>query len=276
MTANPQVRLRFWGVRGSIPVPGYQFLGHGGNTTCIEVRIGDSIFVIDAGTGIRSLGLELQRQFEGSKLSLDLLLTHFHWDHIQGLPFFGPIYSPDCELRFHAARPEKKTEALLIGEMTHPYFPVPFELLPAHRLFNDVTDKILELPNVTIRPFPLNHPQGATGYRIEAGGKVITHPSDLEHGSDKFDGILREYARGSDVLIYDAQFTPQEYPSHKGWGHSTWLEATRVAQECDVKRLILFHHDPGHDDSTMINIVSEAAQHFPGIKAAQEGMEIIL
>ena len=276
MSIEPQVCVRFWGVRGSIPVAAYDFLGCGGNTTCVELRIDGSILVIDAGTGIRKLGMELQRELAGTKLSIDLLLTHFHWDHIQGLPFFTPLYSPESEVRFYSTRPASELRELLEGEMSHPYFPVSFELLPAKRGFVDISKDPVKIPNVRVRPFPMNHPQGATGYRIEVGNRVVTHASDLEHGSPEFDKILREHAQDSDVLIYDAQFTPEEYPQRKGWGHSTWLEATRVAKECNVKRLILFHHDPGHEDSMMVNIVTQARKCFEKTQAAQEGMEIIL
>ena len=254
----------------------YDFLGCGGNTACVELRIDDSIFIIDAGTGIRKLGIELQREFPGPKLEVDLLLTHFHWDHIQGLPFFTPLYSPGSEVRFHSTHSAGRLRELLEGEMSHPYFPVNFELLPARRDFIDLTNTPLRRSNLSIHPFPMNHPQGATGYRIEAGDKIITHASDLEHGDRELDRMLRECAQGSDILIYDAQFTPDEYPLRKGWGHSTWLEATRVAQECGVKRLILFHHDPGHEDTKMVDIVTEARKYFEKTQAAQEGMEIML
>ncbi len=276
MSTEPQVRLKFWGVRGSIPVAAYDFLGCGGNTACVEIRINDTILIIDAGTGIRKLGMELQREPARSKLGIDLLLTHFHWDHIQGLPFFAPIYSSDYEVRFYSTRPANQLRELLEGEMSHPYFPVPFEFLPAKRNFIDLTNDPLRLADVRVHPIPMNHPQGATGFRVEAGSRVITHASDLEHGNPEFDKILREYAQGSDILIYDAQFTPDEYPMRKGWGHSTWLEATRVAQDCNVKRLILFHHDPGHEDAMMLDIVTEARKHFEKTQAAQEGLEIIL
>ena len=275
MSTEPQVRLKFWGVRGSIPVAAYDFLGCGGNTACVELRINDSIIIIDAGTGIRRLGIELQREL-GSKLGINLLLTHFHWDHIQGLPFFAPLYAPESEVRFCSTRPATELRELLEGEMSHPYFPVSFDLLPAKRRFLDLTNDHVGLSNVHIRPFPMNQPQGATGFRIEVGNRIITHASDLEHGNSEFDTILREYAQGSDVLIYDAQFTPDEYPGRKGWGHSTWLEATRVAHECNVKRLMLFHHDPGHEDTTMVDIVTQAKKHFEKTQAAQEGMEIVL
>jgi len=276
MNNESQIRLKFWGVRGSIPVAAYDFLGCGGNTACLELRIKDTILVIDAGTGIRGLGIELLREMPGLKLGVDLLLTHFHWDHIQGLPFFAPLYSSDSEVRFHSTRPARELRELLEGEMSHPYFPVSFDLLPAQREFIDLTKTPICLPHVSVHPFPMNHPQGATGFRIEAGSRVITHASDLEHGNAEFDAILREYAQGSDLLIYDAQFTPEEYPARKGWGHSTWLEATRVAQDCEVDRLILFHHDPSHEDVVMIDIVSQARKHFERTQAAQEGMEIIL
>ena len=276
MSTEPQIRLKFWGVRGSIPVAAYDFLGCGGNTTCIEIRVNDSILIIDAGTGIRRLGIELQRELAGSKLGVDLLLTHFHWDHIQGLPFFAPLYSPESEVRFYSTRPANQLRDLLEGEMAHPYFPVDFELLPAKRSFIDLNKDPIQRPHVRVLPFPMNHPQGATGFRIEAGNRIITHASDLEHGNPEFDKILREHAQDSDVLIYDAQFTPEEYPMRKGWGHSTWLEATRVARECNVKRLILFHHDPGHEDAMMVDIVTQARKCFEKTQAAQEGMEIIL
>ncbi len=250
---GPRISFRFQHSR---------FLGCGGNTACVELRIGDAIVVIDAGTGIRNLGLSLQEEFAGSKLTLDLLLTHFHWDHIQGLPFFEPIYSADAEIRFHAAHREDKIRELLEGEMAHPYFPVSFELLPALRTYHELTGNPFEFPNASVHPFRMNHPQGATGFRIEAGGRVITHASDFEHGNPVFDRTLREYVEGSDILIYDAQFTPEEYPARKGWGHSTWLEATRVAQECKVGQFILFHHDPSHDDTTMTNIVTQARKYF--------------
>ncbi len=242
----------------------------------MELRIDNSILIIDAGTGIRKLGIELQRELAGSKLGVDLLLTHFHWDHILGLPFFAPLYSPESEVRFYSTRPAHELRELLEGEMAHPYFPVSFDLLPAKRGFIDLTKDPIRLPHVCVHPFPMNHPQGATGFRIEAGSRVITHASDLEHGDPRFDKILREYAQDSDLLIYDAQFTPDEYPMRKGWGHSTWLEATRVARDCNVTRLVLFHHDPSHEDTMMVDIVTQARKSFERTQAAQEGIEIVL
>ena len=274
MGNGSQGRLKFWGVRGSIPVPDREYLACGGNTSCIEIRIDESTIIIDAGSGIRGLGTKLQQEFAESKLDINLLLTHFHWDHIQGLPFFAPLYSDQNHVRFNSAHPPERVRRVLEGEMSTPYFPVNFELLPAKRSFTDLTGGALRLPNVSVTPFPMNHPQGATGFRIEACGQVITHASDLEHGNPKFDATLRQHAENSDLLIYDAQYTPEEYVSKKGWGHSTWLEATRVAQDCKVKRLILFHHDPTHDDVTMQELLSQARRHFANTDIAREGMEI--
>lgn len=270
-----RMRLTFWGVRGSIAVPMQDHLRYGGNTPCVEVRVGETVIIIDAGTGARKLGLHLEDEFAGASLEIKLLLTHFHWDHIQGLPFFSPLYSAANRVIFHSCNTPEKLKQVLVGEMSNPYFPVNFEYLAAKREFVDLRSNPLRGPNFSVQPFPMHHPQGATGYRIEAGGVVITHASDLEHGDTVLDKTLREYAQNADVLIYDSQYTPEEYPMKKGWGHSTWLEATRVARECKVKRLILFHHDPGHDDEWMRQIVHEARRHFENTEGAREGMDII-
>jgi phosphoribosyl 1,2-cyclic phosphodiesterase len=268
------VRLKFWGVRGSIPVPADGYLGFGGNTTCLEVSTDEGVIIIDAGTGIRRLGMALQEKAGADKLALNLLLTHFHWDHIQGLPFFVPLYSPQNEIAFHASHAPAQLRGILEGEMSTPYFPVNFEFLPAKRDFVETTGEALEIAGMKVYPFALNHPQGATGFRFEGGGKVIVHASDFEHGDATHDATLRKFADGCDLLIYDAQYTPEEYTSKKGWGHSTWLEATKIACACNVKRLILFHHDPGHSDDRMQEIETQARAHFTNTDAAREGMEI--
>jgi len=149
-------------------------------------------------------------------------------------------------------------------------------MLPAIREFVSVPSEGVTYGNLKILPFPLNHPQGATGYRLESEGAVVVHASDLEHGNAELDSVLREYARDADVLIYDSQYTPQEYETKKGWGHSTWMEGVRVAREANVKRLVLFHHDPGHTDSFLDTLVDEARSHFPNTDAAQEGWTIRL
>jgi phosphoribosyl 1,2-cyclic phosphodiesterase len=266
------LQVKFMGVRGSIPTPGRENLGFGGNTTCLELRTsaGD-LLMIDAGSGARSLGLALAAEFAGRKLDLHLLFTHFHWDHIQGLPFFAPLFGPANRLTFHSSTPPERVHGILAGQMLDPYFPIGFDNLPARLEFAQAESGVTPLGGIQVRSFPLNHPQGATGYRLEAGGAVIVHASDLEHGDPRLDSILRDHAEGADVLIYDAQYSPQEYESKRGWGHSTFLEAARVARDAHVKQLILFHHDPGHDDATVQGFVDEARRTFENTEAAKEG-----
>jgi phosphoribosyl 1,2-cyclic phosphodiesterase len=277
MGGNGGLRLKFWGVRGSTPTPQIDNLSYGGNTACIEIRSpDDQVVILDAGSGLRKLGQTLLQESGNSRLSVHFLLTHFHWDHIQGIPFFAPLYRPETDATFYTGQALGSIEEKLQGQMSRPYFPIAFEVLAARRQFAELDDKPFKLADLVIHPFPLNHPQGAVGYRIEAGEKVIVHASDLEHGHPQLDKVLRQYAEGADVLVYDAQFTPEEYESHKGWGHSTWLEATRVAHEARVKTLILFHHDPWHDDQTVFEIVQQARLFFDNTLGATEGWHVCL
>ncbi len=259
-------------MRGSIATPQADVLRFGGNTSCVQVRLSDgSILIIDGGTGLRNLGLDLVREHPARKTPFHFLMTHFHWDHIQGIPFFAPLFLAANTVVFHSSRTGDELREILEGQMTQPYFPVPFEMLPAQREFICVPSEGVQYGNLHIYPFPLNHPQGATGYRLESEGAVVVHASDLEHGNAKMDSVLREYARNADILVYDAQYTPQEYEGKKGWGHSTWLEGVRVAREAQVKRLVLFHHDPGHTDDFLEKLEREAQSHFPNTDVAREG-----
>ena len=270
------MRLKFWGVRGTTPTPASTHLGCGGNTTCIEVRSGEGVIMIDAGTGCRRLGAHLQSEFAGASLKLHVLMTHFHWDHIQGLPHFAPLYSPMNQIIFHSYCPPEQTREILEGQMSKPYYPISLDAPPAQKDFVDIRRNPFRHFGIAVHPFPLHHPQRATGYRIESDGKVIVHASDLEHGDPKLDETLREFAQNADVLIYDAQYTPSEYALWTGWGHSTWLEATRVARDSKVNRLILFHHDPDHDDQRMGKILRDARRHFENTDVAKEGLTIAI
>ena len=266
-----RLRLRFWGVRGSIPTPIPQNLGYGGNTSCIEVRLpNDELFIFDAGTGIRDLGLILNSQGPGVKRYIHLFFTHFHWDHIQGLPFFRPLYDPSYSMTLYSTCYSSSIREALAGQMAGPYFPVAFQSICSNKEFVNL-DAPVSLGDLTVRPFPVNHPQGAGGYRIESGGASIVYAPDREHGHQKLDAVLREYARNADILILDAQYTPEEYARFKGWGHSTWHEAAEVARECNVKQLVLFHHDPNHDDAMVSGIVENARSRFPNTIVAREG-----
>ena len=269
--------VKFWGVRGSIPTPGLENLAYGGNTPCIEVRLPHGeILIIDGGTGVRQLGLNLVQSAGEKPLALNFLMTHFHWDHVQGIPFFAPLYSAANEITFYSGRPAAQLRDILQGQMTQPYFPVDFNLLAARRAFEQVHSDGVEFGSVTVRCFPLHHPQGAFGYRMESHGSVLVHASDREHGHAKLDRVLIEHAQDADVLIYDAQYTPDEYEHRRGWGHSTWLEAARVAKEAGVKQLVLFHHDPSHDDECIARITEDARTEFRNTEAAREGMTIEL
>jgi len=271
--AESRVSLRFWGVRGSTPTPQVENLTFGGNTSCLEVRAatGESL-VFDAGSGIRGLGNELMRRAAGNPLDITLFLTHYHWDHIQGLPFFVPLYSAKNRVVFYSGLGSQPVQDVLQGQMSKPYFPIGLDQVAAQREFHRIepADSV-RCQGAKVIPFPLNHPQGASGYRIEAGGAVIVYATDYEHGDAKLDTVLRDYSQGADILICDAQYTPSEYASYRGWGHSTWLNATSVAKDCGAKQLILFHHDPSHDDNFMTALAEEARHVFENTVAAWEG-----
>jgi phosphoribosyl 1,2-cyclic phosphodiesterase len=265
-----RLKLRLWGVRGSIPTPRPQNLGYGGNTSCIEVRLpGDELFIFDAGTGIRDLGLTLNSPEPGVRRHIHLFFTHFHWDHIQGLPFFRPLYDPNYSMTLYSTCYSSSIRESLAGQMAGPYFPVTFESICSNKQFVNL-DAPISLGNLTVRPFPVHHPQGAAGYRIESGGAAIVYVPDREHGHPELDAVLREHVRDADILIHDAQYTPEEYARFKGWGHSTWQEAVEVARECNVKQLVLFHHDPNHDDAMISGILENARSCFPRTIAARE------
>ena len=265
------MHLRLWGVRGSIPTPVAENLRYGGNTSCIEIRHGNlPPLIFDAGSGLRGLGQSLLSEFAGGGECI-VFFTHFHWDHIQGLPFFVPLYRPDCKMTFYAVQDAALTDRLLGGQMCEPYFPVRMPAVAADLEYREMEVGGLVLGDLSIRPFPLRHPSGANGYRIDSDAGSIVYATDHEHGDAAIDSNLISVAAGADVLIYDAQYTPSEYASRRGWGHSTWEEAVRIAESAGVKQLILFHHDPLHSDDAMDTIVAAARSSFANCIGAQEG-----
>lgn len=265
------IRLKFWGVRGSTPTPQLENLGYGGNTSCLELRLPDNQSIIfDAGSGLRNLGSALVKDSAGARLDVKVFLTHFHWDHIQGIPFFAPLFVPGNRVTFHS-HCNGSLEEILEGQMARPYFPINLASLAAKQEFVELDSQPVDFSGVKIKPFPLNHPQGAVGYRIEAGKTVIVYATDLEHGDPWLDTVLRDHAEGADLLVYDAQYTPAEYQTYKGWGHSTWVEGVRVAREAKVRQLLLFHHDPAHDDGCLDEIGNAARETFEAVAPAREG-----
>jgi phosphoribosyl 1,2-cyclic phosphodiesterase len=273
VTTPTDFSLRFWGVRGSIACPGARTLRYGGNTSCIEIKCGDHLFIIDGGTGIYPLGRELASR---GGLDADLFFTHTHHDHISGFPFFGPAYDPRNSLRLHAGHLKPHNLSLhetLAAMMVAPTFPVPIDLMEECCEFHDFEagDELNPREGVVVKTGPLNHPNEATGYRIEYGGRVLCIITDTEHVPGKMDENVLALVQDADVMVYDSTYTDEEYPSFEGWGHSTWQEAVRIAQAANVKQVLFFHHDPSHNDDFMDEVARQARELMPNASPAVEG-----
>lgn len=305
------MKARFWGVRGSIPVPGPLTNRYGGNTSCVEVRPrrGPTI-IVDAGTGLRRLGKQLMQGAMGEGCGqAHLLISHTHWDHIQGLPFFSPLYTAGNRLHVYARhRDDTHLRTVFASQTADPYFPVPFDTLKADIEFRELVEgQRFDIDGARISCTRLNHPWIAIAYRIDVDGASLVYSSDtapfrdvlLEHefierppprgaplrpaDAAKLAAMragLVELCRGADLLIYDTQFTPEEYASKPHWGHSTPDDAIAVALDAGVRRLALYHHAPGRSDDELDAIVSEYRQKLGGsdleLIAAYEGLEVVL
>lgn len=272
------MEVTFWGVRGSTPTPQLENMRYGGNTACVEVRLNGRLYIFDCGTGFRNLGKRLTREFPGQPIEAHIFVSHYHWDHIQGIPFFAPLYdNGGNHFRFHSSSRTRHLQEAIEGQMVQPYFPVNMNEMAARREFFDIGEGQADFEDCRIVTRWLNHPQGCLGFRIEAAGKVLVYATDTEPGDPSLDRALRTLAEGADLLICDAQYLPEEYSTAKhGWGHSHWREAVNVAQQSGAQELVLFHHDPDHTDDCIDRIVLDAAQAFPKVRAAHEGMLIRL
>jgi phosphoribosyl 1,2-cyclic phosphodiesterase/ActR/RegA family two-component response regulator len=297
-------RIRLWGVRGSIPVPGKGTVRYGGNTSCVEVRADGEIIILDAGSGIRLLGLALDKEFESRSMKLTLLISHTHWDHIQGLPFFLPAYNQKNLIRvlgYEGAR--AGLAKILASQMETPFFPVSLRQLPSHLAIEELREMEFQVGNVEVRSKFANHPGICAGYRLAtSSGSIAYFPDNEPYEELKLllasrDGIseheardfataertkLVEFLRDCDLAIMDTQYTDEEYAKHVGWGHSSVDSVVSLALDANVGKLVLFHHDPNHDDQMIDKMVEHArvlvakSGKSLEVDAAREGAELLL
>jgi phosphoribosyl 1,2-cyclic phosphodiesterase len=297
-------RIKLWGVRGSLPVPGPATIRYGGNTSCVEVRADGEIIVLDAGTGIRGLGLALEKEFYRETIKLTLLITHTHWDHIQGLPFFPPAYDSKNLIRilgYEGARAGLGT--ILAGQMETPFFPVSLHDLPSHLAIQELKDMEFQIGKVKVQAKFANHPGICAGYRLFTSAGSIAYMPDNEpyeplkmqfaaqngidgnearNFADAERAKMVEFLQDCEVAILDAQYTDEEYTRHVGWGHSSLSSVVLLALDANVKRVLLFHHDPSHDDDMIDRMLAQARELVRKsgkamvIEGAREGAEILL
>ena len=281
-----RIAVRCWGTRGSIPSPGPATAGYGGNTTCVEIQAGESRIIFDAGTGIRLLGDKLMAE-KASKAAI--FLTHFHWDHIQGFPFFAPVYNPEFNLRI--VGPEQDgmdVESLFAGQMGPVYFPVPYEALSANLAFDHLNEGVWEEDGIRMRAMRMRHPSYTVGYRVEAYGRSVVFIPDNELVGGPYPtpsgwrDKLEKFVGGADILIHDAMYTDDEYPRMEGWGHSTFSQTLELAERSGVKQVFFFHHAPERSDRELNhilrgyrNMVGERGLNLE-VHAAFEGKQVLI
>ncbi|PID85819.1 MAG: MBL fold metallo-hydrolase [Chloroflexi bacterium] len=272
--------IRFWGVRGTIPTPGKDTIEVGGNTPCVEVRTSDDqLIIIDAGTGILPLGRHLLQENPG-RITGNILISHTHWDHIQGFPFFAPIWGRTNRfILMGRKRVGQRLEEIVSGQFMEPYLPFAYKSLPADLIVKEVNDNetIFIGDKTGVRFAAMNHPGGCLGFRIENEHSVFAYCSDVGHEDDEFDRGVLQLAEGADLLVHDSHFsTIAERNMRRDWGHSTWLEAAQVAIEAHVKNLALFHFSPDMNDAAVEKIAKKARGIFPRTFIAREGLKINL
>ena len=270
---------RFWGVRGSTPTPQTENMRYGGNTSCIELRTdSDEVLILDGGTGIRRLGTKLEKEFGHRPIRGHIFFSHFHLDHIQGIPFFSPLYDPKNHFTFYFA--DRRDAQLVLdavaGIMGSPYFPVDMSNLPCKRDYVRLLEGKLTVANTSIDVLPLNHPQGSFGFRVMQNGRALTYCTDVELGVDWSDSNVRKLAQDSEFFVVDAQYTPEELPAHKGWGHSSWKQAVDIGTDANARQIALFHYNPNHEDKDIEDMLQQAKNFHPNVIGAWEGLEVTI
>jgi phosphoribosyl 1,2-cyclic phosphodiesterase len=277
---SSEFAVKFWGVRGSIPTPGKTTVRYGGNTSCVEMIIGGRRLIFDGGTGLQELSKDLMQDLPDE---LYMFFTHYHWDHIQGFPFFAPAFTPSHQLKIYGSVPENgdSLRKHFIERVLHPNSPIPLDNLTDTIEFIDVKcGTTFELDDIKIETGPLNHPNTAMGYRITWNGKSIFYCTDTEHLPDCIDEHVLKLAQDADMLIYDAMYTDEEYHNPKapkiGWGHSTWQEGVKLVKAANVKTLVVFHHDPNHSDDFLDELVPQVQAAHENSVLAREGLTLTL
>ena len=266
------MKLKFWGVRGSIPTPGVQYARFGGNTSCVELCIDDKVIIFDMGSGLKDLGKSI---VERKIKNFDILISHFHYDHTCGLPFFEPAYISGYDFSINSAKlkTRKETKGVLSDQISSPSFPITVDKFSATIKYKnfEVEKKFNLNEKIKVKTTHLNHPDGATGYRVESNNKSVSYITDHEHQPNKKNNELIDFLKGTDALIYDSTYDDDEFSNYIGWGHSTWQEAVRLAKASKVKKLFIFHHNPENNDKAMDIIQKKCFQINENYLVAMEG-----
>ena len=276
------MKVKFWGVRGSIPVPGPKTLKYGGNTSCVELHCDEKTIILDSGSGIKALGLDIEeRGFikENGKKELYIFFSHVHWDHIQGFPFFRPAFDPEFEINLYSSlHSGVDIECALRGQMVAPYFPIRLSDMPARMNFKEIkSGEDVQIDKIVVKSVSLNHPGGSLGYKIICDNKSVAYISDHEYTEESRQGLV-DFLKNTNMVIFDAHYTPEEYfgadgsGGRKDWGHSTWRDGVELCREANIDQLILTHH--GREDLEIEKIELMTQKDFPNAIAAYEGLEI--